>query len=195
VGRFKPPRIKRSVDCALRHYHRCWFATDLTRFFYVRVQCQLPHPLAALDALDNAVFYASVFHSVRYPAPLGLSVEIAPAIWGNIMRLRCDSDGARQAFANCIFKELVRNCCAIIHHFSNIRHLPDTGFSQSKPSWLTRWGCAVFVDLIKNPRCSKCVEMMALRISEPERPGFDSRTSNARNALAPKLWWCRFPAK
>jgi hypothetical protein len=37
-------------------------------------------------------------------------------------------------------------------------------------------GYAVFVNVIKNPGCLKCGEMMALRIIEPERPGFDSRT-------------------
>lgn len=34
----------------------------------------------------------------------------------------------------------------------------------------------MFVDRIKSPRCSKCGEMMALRMIEPERPGFNSRT-------------------
>jgi hypothetical protein len=34
----------------------------------------------------------------------------------------------------------------------------------------------MFVDRIKGPRCQKCGETMALRIIEPERPGFDSRT-------------------
>jgi predicted RNA-binding Zn-ribbon protein involved in translation (DUF1610 family) len=37
-------------------------------------------------------------------------------------------------------------------------------------------GYAVFDDLIKNPRCPKCGEMMTLRIIEPERSGFDVRT-------------------
>jgi hypothetical protein len=44
----------------------------------------------------------------------------------------------------------------------------------------------VFVDLIKNPRCPKCVEMMALRIIEPERPGFDSRTFECPECLGTK---------
>ena len=35
---------------------------------------------------------------------------------------------------------------------------------------------AMFVDRIKSPRCPKCGAMMSLRIIEPERPGFDSRT-------------------
>jgi hypothetical protein len=36
---------------------------------------------------------------------------------------------------------------------------------------------AVFVDVIKgSPRCPKCGEMMALRIIEPERSGFDLHT-------------------
>jgi predicted RNA-binding Zn-ribbon protein involved in translation (DUF1610 family) len=38
-------------------------------------------------------------------------------------------------------------------------------------------GYAVFVDVIKgSPRCPKCGEMMALRIIEPERSGFDLHT-------------------
>jgi len=34
----------------------------------------------------------------------------------------------------------------------------------------------MFADRFKGPRCQKCGETMALRIIEPERPGFDSRT-------------------
>ena len=34
----------------------------------------------------------------------------------------------------------------------------------------------MFVERIKGPQCEKCGETMALRIIEPERPGFDSRT-------------------
>jgi predicted RNA-binding Zn-ribbon protein involved in translation (DUF1610 family) len=34
----------------------------------------------------------------------------------------------------------------------------------------------VFANIIKSPRCPKCGEMMALRLIEPERPGFDLRT-------------------
>jgi hypothetical protein len=34
----------------------------------------------------------------------------------------------------------------------------------------------MFVDRFKGPPCQKCGETMALRIIEPERPGFDSRT-------------------
>jgi DNA-directed RNA polymerase subunit M/transcription elongation factor TFIIS len=34
----------------------------------------------------------------------------------------------------------------------------------------------MIVDRIKSPRCPKCGAMMSLRIIEPERPGFDSRT-------------------
>jgi hypothetical protein len=34
----------------------------------------------------------------------------------------------------------------------------------------------VFANVIKSPRCPKCGEMMALRLIEPERPGFDLRT-------------------
>jgi hypothetical protein len=37
-------------------------------------------------------------------------------------------------------------------------------------------GYAVFVNVIKSPRCAKCGEVMALRLVEPERPGFDLRT-------------------
>jgi hypothetical protein len=33
----------------------------------------------------------------------------------------------------------------------------------------------VFVNVIKSPHCPKCGEMMALRLIEPERPGFDLR--------------------
>jgi hypothetical protein len=41
----------------------------------------------------------------------------------------------------------------------------------------------VFVDVIESPRCSKCGEMMALRIIEPERPGFDLRTFECPKCL------------
>jgi hypothetical protein len=37
-------------------------------------------------------------------------------------------------------------------------------------------GCAMLVESIKSPQCPKCGETMSLRIIEPERPGFDSRT-------------------
>jgi hypothetical protein len=37
-------------------------------------------------------------------------------------------------------------------------------------------GYAVLANVIRGPRCPKCEEMMALRVIEPERPGFDSRT-------------------
>jgi hypothetical protein len=37
-------------------------------------------------------------------------------------------------------------------------------------------GYAMFMERISGPRCQKCGETMALRIIEPERPGFDSRT-------------------
>ena len=61
--------------------------------------------------------------------------------------------------------------------FPNIRHVPNIGFAQSASnSALLLGGYAVFVNVIKNPGCLKCGEMMALRIIEPERPGFDSRT-------------------
>jgi hypothetical protein len=61
--------------------------------------------------------------------------------------------------------------------FPNIRHVQNTGFAQSSSNSATAyWGYAMFVDVIKNPRCPKCGEMMALRLIEPERPGFDLRT-------------------
>ncbi len=41
----------------------------------------------------------------------------------------------------------------------------------------------MFVDVIKSPRCSKCGEMMALRLIEPERPGFDLRTYECPKCL------------
>jgi hypothetical protein len=34
----------------------------------------------------------------------------------------------------------------------------------------------MFVASFTSPRCSKCEEMMSLRIIEPERPGFESQT-------------------
>jgi hypothetical protein len=34
----------------------------------------------------------------------------------------------------------------------------------------------MFVERTSAPRCRECGETMALRIIEPERPGFDSRT-------------------
>jgi ssDNA-binding Zn-finger/Zn-ribbon topoisomerase 1 len=34
----------------------------------------------------------------------------------------------------------------------------------------------MFMDAIKTPPCPKCGVTMSLRIIEPERPGFDSRT-------------------
>jgi hypothetical protein len=37
-------------------------------------------------------------------------------------------------------------------------------------------GYAMFVNVIKSPHCQKCGDTMALRIIEPERPGFDLRT-------------------
>jgi hypothetical protein len=41
----------------------------------------------------------------------------------------------------------------------------------------------VFVDLIESPRCSKCGEMMTLRIIEPERPAFDLPTFECPKCL------------
>jgi hypothetical protein len=84
-------------------------------------------------------------------------------------------------------KKLFGDRSANIRHFPDIRHLPDIGFAQSgsigcAPRLATNveqdliGGYAMFVDRIKSPRCPKCGAMMALRIIEPERPGFDSRT-------------------
>jgi hypothetical protein len=75
--------------------------------------------------------------------------------------------------------------------FPNIRHVQNTGFAQSASkgaqgcNWLLgeyhgcNWllgGYTVLGNVIKSPRCAKCGEMMALRLIEPERPGFDLRT-------------------
>jgi DNA-directed RNA polymerase subunit M/transcription elongation factor TFIIS len=40
----------------------------------------------------------------------------------------------------------------------------------------SQWKHEMFADRIKSPQCPKCGAMMSLRIVEPERPGFDSRT-------------------
>jgi hypothetical protein len=40
----------------------------------------------------------------------------------------------------------------------------------------SHWKNEMFADRIKSPQCPKCGAMMSLRIIEPERPGFDSRT-------------------
>jgi hypothetical protein len=74
-------------------------------------------------------------------------------------------------------------------HFAHYRHLPNKRFAQSSSNGsrastsdkhravvTTEGGYAMFVDRIKSPRCPKCGAMMSLRIIEPERPGFDSRT-------------------
>jgi DNA-directed RNA polymerase subunit M/transcription elongation factor TFIIS len=37
-------------------------------------------------------------------------------------------------------------------------------------------GYAMLANVMKSPRCPKCGDMMSLRVIEPERPGFDSRT-------------------
>jgi hypothetical protein len=70
--------------------------------------------------------------------------------------------------------------------FPNIRRLQDTGFSQSASNGATDYpgGYAVFVNVIKSPRCPKCGEMMALRLIEPERRGFDLRTFECPKCLA-----------
>jgi len=39
------------------------------------------------------------------------------------------------------------------------------------------------MDVIESPHCSTCGEMMALRIIEPERPGFDLRTFECPKCL------------
>jgi hypothetical protein len=69
--------------------------------------------------------------------------------------------------------------------FPSIRHLPNIGFAQSTSNGaFAYWGYAVFVDVIKgSPRCPKCEEMMALRIIEPERPGYDLLTFECPKCL------------
>jgi hypothetical protein len=68
--------------------------------------------------------------------------------------------------------------------FPNIRHLQNIGFAQSASNGSLPIGeYAVFMDGIESPRCSKCGEMMALRIIEPERPGFDLRTFECPKCL------------
>lgn len=68
-------------------------------------------------------------------------------------------------------------CAQTFITFPNIRHLPNMRCAQSASIvHLLLGGYAVLANLIKGPRCPKCEEMMALRIIEPERPGFDSRT-------------------
>jgi hypothetical protein len=44
----------------------------------------------------------------------------------------------------------------------------------------------MFEDLIKNPRCQKCGEMMKLQIIEPERSSFDMRTFECPKCLGVK---------
>jgi hypothetical protein len=73
--------------------------------------------------------------------------------------------------------------------FPNIRHLQSIRFAQSASNGAFAYlgGHAVFVDVIKNPRRSKCGEMMALRLIEPKDPVSIYGLTNARNAWAPKL--------
>jgi predicted RNA-binding Zn-ribbon protein involved in translation (DUF1610 family) len=51
------------------------------------------------------------------------------------------------------------------------------------------------MDVIESPRCSKCGEVMALRIIEPERPGFDLLTFECPKCLGTETLSRRFPAK
>jgi hypothetical protein len=68
--------------------------------------------------------------------------------------------------------------------FPNIRHLQNIGFAQSASNGSLPIGeYAVFMDVIESPRCSKCGDMMELRIIEPERPGFDLRTFECPKCL------------
>ena len=67
--------------------------------------------------------------------------------------------------------------------FPNIGHLPNTGITQSASNDVFAYrgigklgGYAMLANVIKSPRCLKCGDTMALRVIEPERPGFDSRT-------------------
>jgi hypothetical protein len=95
-----------------------------------------------------------------------------------------------QWVADCaVFCALIKEF-AIRDHCAYIRHLPNKRFAQinsngSRASTSDKRGVvatikggkyAMFVDRINNPRCQKCGAMMSLRIIEPERPGFDSRT-------------------
>jgi hypothetical protein len=75
-------------------------------------------------------------------------------------------------------------------HCAYIRHLPNKRFAQINSNGsvastsdkgrvvvtIKRGKYAMFVSRIKSPRCPQCGAMMSLRIIEPERPGFDSRT-------------------
>jgi len=106
---------------------------------------------------------------------------------------------ARQYRANFLFRERTTNrlpaavCCALIKNsrFVNASHTSVTfrtndlrkaiqcfapSTSGKRQSLRPNGGYAMFVDRIKSPRCPKCGAMMSLRIIEPERPGFDSRT-------------------
>src|SRR5882757_7293354 len=61
------------------------------------------------------------------------------------------------------------------HHFSKHPSPSEHRICAKRVQWCI---CllgenAVFVDVIKSPRCPKCGEMMALRLIEPESPGFD----------------------
>jgi predicted RNA-binding Zn-ribbon protein involved in translation (DUF1610 family) len=74
-------------------------------------------------------------------------------------------------------------------HCANICHFPNTRFAQSSSNGspprqsdqtssmrCSQWKHEMFADRITSPQCPKCGAMMLLRIIEPERPGFDSRT-------------------
>jgi predicted RNA-binding Zn-ribbon protein involved in translation (DUF1610 family) len=52
--------------------------------------------------------------------------------------------------------------------------IPMVGAPRQR--WRSQWKHEMFADRIKSPQCPKCGATMLLRIIEPERPGFDSRT-------------------
>jgi hypothetical protein len=61
--------------------------------------------------------------------------------------------------------------------FPNIGHVPNTGFAQSASNGaFVLGGYEVLANVIKSPGCLKCEATMALRLIEPERPGFDLQT-------------------
>src|SRR5882757_10359352 len=85
-------------------------------------------------------------------------------------------------------KKLVRDYCAGVHHFSKHPSPSEHRICAKRVQWCNgafayRGDYAVFVDVIESPRCSKCGELMALRIIEPERSGFDLRTFECPKCL------------
>jgi hypothetical protein len=81
-----------------------------------------------------------------------------------------------------LFSKKISRIAAQASTFPNIRHLQNKGFAQSAFNGAIG-GYAVFVNVIKSPRCAKCEEMMALRLVEPERPGFELRTFECPKCL------------